>query len=63
MYEIEAIAAVRDFVELGGDVLLVIAFVTFVMWTGMVRAYEMCISMCMHSMCLYHVCVRLYHCQ
>ena len=33
MPEIEAIAAVRDFVERGGDVLLVIAFVTAVMWT------------------------------
>jgi biopolymer transport protein ExbB len=31
--EIEAVAAVRDFVEQGGDVLLVIAFVTAVMWT------------------------------
>ena len=29
----EAIEAVRDFVETGGDVLLVIAFVTGVMWT------------------------------
>ncbi len=33
MPEIEAIAAVRDFVELGGDVLFMIAFVTAVMWT------------------------------
>ena len=32
MPEIEAYAAVRDFVETGGDVLLVIAFVTFGMW-------------------------------
>jgi biopolymer transport protein ExbB len=31
--EFEAVAAVRDFVEVGGDVLLVIAFVTAVMWT------------------------------
>jgi len=31
--ELEAVAAVRDFVERGGDVLLVIAFVTAVMWT------------------------------
>jgi biopolymer transport protein ExbB len=31
--EIEAIAAVRDFVERGGGVLLVIAFVTAAMWT------------------------------
>ena len=33
MLEIEAVAAVRDFVEQGGNVLLVIAFVTAVMWT------------------------------
>jgi biopolymer transport protein ExbB len=33
MPEVEAISAVRDFVETGGDVLLVIAFVTAVMWT------------------------------
>lgn len=33
MPEVEAIAAVRDFVEQGGSVLLVIAFVTAVMWT------------------------------
>jgi biopolymer transport protein ExbB len=33
MWEIEAIAAVREFVERGGNVLLVIAFVTGVMWT------------------------------
>jgi biopolymer transport protein ExbB len=31
--DIEAYAAVRDFVELGGDVLLVIAAVTLAMWT------------------------------
>jgi biopolymer transport protein ExbB len=31
--EIEAVGAVRDFVEQGGNVLLVIAFVTGVMWT------------------------------
>jgi biopolymer transport protein ExbB len=31
--ELEAVAAVRDFVERGGDVLLVIAFVTAVMWS------------------------------
>jgi len=31
--EIEAFGAVRDFVEQGGDVLFVIAFVTAVMWT------------------------------
>ena len=33
MPEIEIIAKVRDFVEQGGDVLLVIAFATAVMWT------------------------------
>ena len=33
MYDIEAIAAVRDFVEQGGNVLLAIAFVTGLMWT------------------------------
>ena len=33
MLEIEAIAAVRDFVEKGGNVLLVIALVTAMMWT------------------------------
>ena len=33
MLEFEAFAAVRDFVEQGGDVLFVIAFVTAVMWT------------------------------
>ena len=33
MPELEAIQAVRDFVEQGGSVLLVIAFVTAVMWT------------------------------
>ena len=32
MSEIEAYAAVRDFVETGGDVLLLIAAVTFGMW-------------------------------
>jgi len=32
MYDIEAIGLVRDFVERGGNVLLVIAFVTAVMW-------------------------------
>ena len=37
MSEIEAIAAVRDFVELGGDVLLAIAFVTGLMWTLIVE--------------------------
>ncbi len=32
MPEIEAVSAVRDFIETGGDVLLVIAAVTFGMW-------------------------------
>jgi biopolymer transport protein ExbB len=31
--ELEVVASVRDFVERGGNVLLVIAFVTAVMWT------------------------------
>jgi biopolymer transport protein ExbB len=35
----EAVAAVRDFVELGGDVLLVIAFVTLVMWTLIIERF------------------------
>ncbi len=39
MYEIEAIAAVRDFVEMGGNVLAVIAFVTFVMWTLIIERF------------------------
>ena len=33
MLELETVAVVRDFVERGGNVLLVIAFVTAVMWT------------------------------
>lgn len=33
MWEVEAFAVVRGFIEQGGDVLLVIAFVTAVMWT------------------------------
>jgi biopolymer transport protein ExbB len=33
VFETEAFGAVRDFVETGGNVLLVIAFVTAVMWT------------------------------
>ncbi len=33
MWEIETLAVVRAFIEQGGDVLLVIAFVTAVMWT------------------------------
>ena len=39
MFEIEAVSAVRDFVELGGNVLLVIAFVTFVMWTLIIERF------------------------
>jgi biopolymer transport protein ExbB len=37
MYDIEAIAAVRDFVELGGNVLFGIALLTGVMWTLIVE--------------------------
>ncbi len=37
--EFEAVASVRDFVELGGNVLLVIAFVTAVMWTLIVERF------------------------
>jgi biopolymer transport protein ExbB len=37
MYDIEVIAAVRDFVERGGDVLLGIALLTAVMWTLIVE--------------------------
>jgi biopolymer transport protein ExbB len=37
MLEIEAVWAVRDFVELGGNVLLGIAFLTAVMWTLIVE--------------------------
>jgi biopolymer transport protein ExbB len=37
--ELEALAAVRDFVETGGDVLLVIAFVTLVMWTLLIERF------------------------
>jgi biopolymer transport protein ExbB len=39
MPEFEAVGAVRDFVELGGQVLLVIAFVTFVMWTLIIERF------------------------
>ena len=35
----EAIGAVRDFVETGGNVLLVIAFVTAVMWTLLIERF------------------------
>jgi biopolymer transport protein ExbB len=37
--ELEFVAAVRDFVELGGNVLLVIAFVTAVMWSLIYERY------------------------
>jgi biopolymer transport protein ExbB len=39
MPEIEAYSAVRDFVETGGDVLLVIAVVTFGMWLLILERY------------------------
>ena len=39
MPEIEAYAAVRDFVETGGDVLLIIAVVTFGMWILILERY------------------------
>ena len=39
MPEFEAVGAVRDFVETGGDVLVVIAFVTFVMWTLLIERF------------------------
>ena len=39
MWEVEAIAAVLEFVETGGDVLLVIAFVTGVMWTLIIERF------------------------
>jgi biopolymer transport protein ExbB len=39
MPEIEAFSAVRDFVETGGDVLLVIAVVTFGMWLLILERY------------------------
>lgn len=39
MAEFEAYAAVRDFVETGGDVLLVIAVVTFGMWLLIFERY------------------------
>jgi len=39
MWEIEATAAVAEFIERGGDVLLVIAFVTLVMWTLMIERF------------------------
>ncbi len=39
MPEFEAVASVRDFIETGGDVLLVIAFVTGVMWTLIIERF------------------------
>ena len=39
MFEIEAYSAVRDFVETGGDVLLVLAVVTFGMWVLILERY------------------------
>ncbi len=39
MGEIEAYAAVRDFIETGGDVLLAIALITFVMWLLILERY------------------------
>jgi len=39
MPEFEAVASVRDFIERGGNVLLVIAFVTAVMWTLILERY------------------------
>jgi biopolymer transport protein ExbB len=37
--EIEAIGAVRDFIETGGEVLLLIALVTLAMWTLMLERF------------------------
>ncbi|MBW2495386.1 MAG: MotA/TolQ/ExbB proton channel family protein [Deltaproteobacteria bacterium] len=37
--EIEAVAAVRAFIERGGDVLIMIAAVTFLMWTLMLERF------------------------
>ena len=39
MWEIESFAVVRAFIEQGGNVLLVIAFVTAVMWTLIVERF------------------------
>ena len=39
MWDIELIAVVREFVERGGDVLFVIAFVTAIMWTLMIERF------------------------
>ncbi len=39
MPEIESVGAVRDFIETGGNVLLVIAFVTGVMWTLIIERF------------------------
>ncbi len=39
MPEFEAFSAVRDFIETGGDVLLVVALVTFAMWLLILERY------------------------
>ena len=39
MLDFEAVAAVRDFIETGGNVLLGIAFVTAVMWCLIVERF------------------------
>jgi biopolymer transport protein ExbB len=39
MWEIEAFAEVREFIETGGDVLLLIAGVTFVMWSLIIERF------------------------
>jgi biopolymer transport protein ExbB len=39
MWQVEAFAAVREFIETGGDVLLVIAFVTLVMWSLLLERF------------------------
>lgn len=39
MWSIEWLAAIREFIETGGDVLLVIAFVTLVMWTLIIERF------------------------
>jgi biopolymer transport protein ExbB len=39
MWEIEAFAAVREFIETGGDVLLLIAGVTLVMWSLIIERF------------------------
>ena len=39
MWSIEWLAAIREFIETGGDVLLAIAFVTLVMWTLIIERF------------------------